>query len=239
MRDNGCSGAVVKKCFVESEQYTGRFRCCTLIDGSIQRYPTAVVHFDSPYFVGEYEAVVMPNPIFDAIIGNIPGARNGDDPVVDWQPVHQIQSCAKISAAVTTRLQTKKEHRPQRPLKVPSTTNIASNRHVLQKDQEEDPLLANISKKAKDKDHSRMTKAAQSWFEVRDGLLYRQYQNLKGSDHTILTQIMLPHNRRADVLKMGHECIVAGHTGIKRTTDRITSHFYWPGRYFRGNRHIL
>lgn len=88
LRDNGCGEVVVRKSLVKSAQYTGRFRRCHLIDGSVQIHPTAVVNLDSPYFTGRREAVVMPNPLFDVVIGNVPGSRTAEDPKRNWQAQH-------------------------------------------------------------------------------------------------------------------------------------------------------
>ena len=30
-------------------------------------------------------------------------------------------------------------------------------------------------------------------------------------------------------MKLGHEGIMDGHLGIRKSTKRITEHFYWPG----------
>ena len=71
MRDTGCSSVVVKYSLVDSDQYTGKFKDCMLIDGTVRRFPTAVIVVDSEYFVGNVEALVMKSPVFDLIIGNV------------------------------------------------------------------------------------------------------------------------------------------------------------------------
>lgn len=229
MRDNGCGGVVVKQSLVQEDQYTGRFRCCYLIDGSMQRHPTAVVKLDSPYFTGEQEAVVMPNPLFGAIIGNIPGARRAEEPKEDWKPERRqdVQSCG----AVTTRLQAKTDKESLKPLKVPNATNICSDKESLQQEQKDDPSLERVWEKAKEKDPARVTKASESWFEVRNGLLYRYHKNLKKAGHPTTKQLVVPKGRRNDVLKIAHDSILSGHLGVQRTTDRILTRFYWPGMH--------
>ena len=42
-------------------------------------------------------------------------------------------------------------------------------------------------------------------------------------------QLIVPVCCRVDVLKMAHDGLMAGHQGIRRTYDRVRSHFYWPG----------
>ena len=48
LRDSGCSGTVVKTKFVEAHQYTGQYRLCLLIDGTVRKVPVAKVLIDSP-----------------------------------------------------------------------------------------------------------------------------------------------------------------------------------------------
>ena len=53
-------------------------------------------------------------------------------------------------------------------------------------------------------------------YYVRDGVLYRKYKYL-GQDYE---QLVLPVNRRSEVMKLAHE-IYAGHLGAKKTKERI------------------
>ena len=45
-----------------------------------QKSSDAHVNADTPYFSGYVEALCPPDTIYDAIIGNIPGARTADHP---------------------------------------------------------------------------------------------------------------------------------------------------------------
>ena len=60
-------------------------------------------------------------------------------------------------------------------------------------------------------------------YYVRDGVLYRNYKYL-GQDYE---QLVLPVNRRLEVMKLAHE-IYAGHLGAKKTKERIKLSFTWP-----------
>ena len=42
-------------------------------------------------------------------------------------------------------------------------------------------------------------------------------------------QIVVPKCYREDVLSLAHELPLAGHLGIKKTYQKVLSHFYWPG----------
>ncbi len=75
MRDTGCSSVVVKSELVKPEQFTGKYKDCMLIDGSVRRFPVAEIQIQSKYFEGTSEALVMKTPVFDLIIGNITGIK--------------------------------------------------------------------------------------------------------------------------------------------------------------------
>ena len=86
MRDSGCTGAVVKKDFVLQKQYTGKFRLCLMVDGTVRKVPVAETEVDSPYYKGTTEAMVMDTPVYDLILGNIPGVKDVGKPDLDWVP---------------------------------------------------------------------------------------------------------------------------------------------------------
>ena len=44
-----------------------------------------------------------------------------------------------------------------------------------------------------------------------------------------MQQLVVPVKFRSEVLRLGHASILAGHLGIKKTTDRILINFFWPG----------
>ena len=47
--------------------------------------------------------------------------------------------------------------------------------------------------------------------------------------HGEVKQIVVPEVYRKQVMKLAHEPIVGGHLGAKKTVDRMTSNFHWPG----------
>jgi len=95
LRDTGCSSVVVREGLVDREQYTGEHRDMMMIDSSVKRVPVARIFVDCPYLCGEVEALSLPNPMCDLIVGNVDGAREVDDPYETWQ----------LAGAGITRLQ--------------------------------------------------------------------------------------------------------------------------------------
>lgn len=60
-----------------------------------------------------------------------------------------------------------------------------------------------------------------------DGILYR----LLNGDGGEMQQVVVPELWRPQELQLAHESLMGGHFGIKKTSDRILSRFYWPGIY--------
>ena len=42
-------------------------------------------------------------------------------------------------------------------------------------------------------------------------------------------QVVVPQPLRQQVMNVAHSSILGGHLGVKKTTNKITSNFYWPG----------
>ncbi len=72
----------------------------------------------------------------------------------------------------------------------------------------------------------KQTRSGQTSWEYVEGTLCRQYKGTDGQKHV---QLVVPKILRTEVMKLGHETMMAGHLGTRKTIDRITSEFYWPG----------
>ena len=105
LRDTGCSTVVVKRELVDDEQMTGGTETCILIDGTVSRTPVAEIEIETLYYTGKVKAVCMDNPLYDVIIGNVPGVSDEDNTRLEAQ-------------AVVTRAQAKQHVKPIKPLKV-------------------------------------------------------------------------------------------------------------------------
>ena len=83
--DTGCSGIVVKKDLVSEDHFTGDFNVMLLIDSTARKVPIAKIDVDTPYLKGQVKAQCLLDPIYDLVIGNVPGARAAHDPDASWQ----------------------------------------------------------------------------------------------------------------------------------------------------------
>jgi len=100
LRDTGCSTVVVRRALVPDDKLTGQEERCILIDGIVCYTPVAKIYVKTPFFSGLTTAVCMKNPIYDLVIGNVPGARDVSIP----QPMEQTtQAVQTRSQAKTTK----------------------------------------------------------------------------------------------------------------------------------------
>ena len=72
---------------VDDEQMIGRTENCILIDGTVRRTPVADIEIETPYYTGKVKAVCMDNPLYDVIIGNVPGVSDEDNTRLEVQAV--------------------------------------------------------------------------------------------------------------------------------------------------------
>ena len=104
LRDTCCTGCVVRRSLVSSDQLLGKESDVTLIDESTQRYHLAMVEIDCPFFTGKTEALCMDDTLYDLVIGNTDGSK--------------LPDMSHFSAAAATRDQANQE-KANRKLNVP------------------------------------------------------------------------------------------------------------------------
>lgn len=210
LRDTGCSAIVVRRSLVSAEQLTGAQQTCVLIDGTARRTPVAEIELDTPFFKGRTKVVCMRNPLYDVIIGNVPGAK---------EPNYVVHE--KLQAVVTRQMEERQQRR-EYPLKVTGDIDAAVTRETLAKLQKEDPTLQQCwSDVGRAQDHTNHGK-----FTVRADILYRQCLARVGHE---VSQLVVPTALRGRVLQLAHESILGGHQGINKTKDKVWMGFYWPG----------
>ena len=70
-------------------------------------------------------------------------------------------------------------------------------------------------------------KAMIHWYEIAEGVLYRYFVRSENAD--AIRQLVVPRKHRMQVLKLGHNSIMAGHLGVRQTLHRVLQNLYWPG----------
>ena len=92
LRDTSCNGVIVRRELVKEDDFTGSMGYVMAINRTLKKAPIAEIKVDTPYYRVVTQAICLRDPLFDLVIGNIPGARNPNNPVPD------VETCA---AAVT------------------------------------------------------------------------------------------------------------------------------------------
>jgi len=95
-------------------------------------------------------------------------------------------------------------------------SEVEADATALFTEQGEDPSLANCWMQAQ---------AGKGGFLTHKGLLYHKDQ-VEGQ---AVCQLCVPQGRRAKILQLAHESVVGGHLGERKTRERISLSFYWPG----------
>jgi len=107
MRDSGSISFVVRTDLVHETQKTGTTSVRMLIDGTVKRYPTAIVEQDTTYLSGRVQALYKDDPVHDVIIGNIPGAK---DPQLNCESSTPMTIVPDIETPYTDRVTEEEAH---------------------------------------------------------------------------------------------------------------------------------
>lgn len=213
LRDTGCSGVVVRAEFVKASDMLGRFQQCTLVDGRILKVPLAEVVLETPYLKGRVQAMVFEQPIYDVIVGNVPGAK---DPQMK-------------TAAVVTRAQAKKAQLPYRPLSVPKAIGDLTDPASFKDEQQRDTSLRKCHQRATSGEQKVTKSGAVESFKYKCGFLYRIFYSPKIENGKLFTQLVVPTSYREQVLHISHDSLMAGHLKTGKTCAKILAQFFWPG----------
>ena len=220
LRDTGCSSVVVRRSLVQDSELTGKKEMCVLIDGTVRHFPVAYIEVDTPFFSGSTKALCMNKPVYDLIIGNIDGATTSVTSKPETsnksESVEHVPKTGDTIAAVVTRSQALKPK--EKPLKVADIAGCDVDSTKIQQMQRDDETL----KSSFDKTDHNTSSDDTIQFSIIRGLLHRIPR--RGSP-----QLATPNPLRNQVMQLAHDGIMSGHQGIRRTTDRVLSNFWWPG----------
>ena len=193
LRDTDCTGCVVRRSLVSSDQLLGKESDVTLIDEFTQRYPLAMVEIDCPFFTGKTEALCMDGTLYDLVIGNIDGSK--------------LPDMSHFSAAAITRVQANQE-KAYRKLNVPDQI-ISKDKEAFKQAQDSDPKLNGIRQRVESSSIavSHGLNRGETKFVLKKDLMYRQFT--KGNKLTL--QLVIPESFREKVLRLAHETLMSGH----------------------------
>lgn len=233
LRDTGSNTLVVRRSLVPDEALTGTTATLFLADGSSITVPEAEVEIHSPYFSGTSIVKCMVKPLYDIIVGNVPGSREVHDPDKKWEERSVGRPNSKCIASgketegeggFLESLVVGVKSREQRPASSKSDVcALKMTRKDLGAAQKEDKTLDCCRNKVGQVLQGRSESYS---FQIEKGVLYRYYRLPSGK---MIQQVVVPQRLRGQVLTLAHETLMSGHQGIKRTIDRVLQSFYWPG----------
>ena len=215
LRDTGCSGVIVSKDLVPESAYTGRSQTMVMVDYSSRVVPEVKVSIDTPYYKGEVLALCVEKPLVGLIIGNIPGARERNNPDINWVP----------ALAVQTRAQAKREGVTSK-LKTPSIIDRTITPAQVSKAQKDDVSLTTTRSRCEANET-----IGKATFFKRNDLLYRKFSSPNVEQGKIFEQLIVPEQYRELVMQLAHESILTGHLSVTSSVHKILSEYYWPGIY--------
>ena len=221
------------------DSFTGETITCVMINGDNFTAPVVNIMVDTPYFTGRFNALSVEKPVYDIVVGNIPGARDANDPDVNWRPdvdtsdgIHddrteEITASTDVSCVVT--IGRDKVEKRMKPLHVVKSREVEIDSNELQLLQENDPTLSKIRTWIKEGKSQRSRPKWKERFYIDTSIMYREHETSAKKGSVSTTQLVLPKNLREGVMEIAHDSILGGHLGGKKTLDRVTSNFHWPG----------
>ena len=215
LRDTGCSGVIVSKDLVPKSAYTGRSQTMVMVDYSSRVVPEVKVSIDTPYYKGEVLALCVEKPLVGLIIGNIPGARERNNPDINRVP----------ALAVQTRAQAKREGVTSK-LKTPSIIDRTITPAQVSKAQKDDVSLTTTRSRCEANET-----IGKATFFKRNDLLYRKFSSPNVEQGKIFEQLIVPEQYRELVMQLAHESILTGHLSVTGSVHKVLSEYYWPGIY--------
>ena len=215
LRDTGCSGVIVSKDLVPESAYTGRSQTMVMVDYSSRVVPKVKVSIDTPYYKGEVLALCVEKPLVGLIIGNIPGARERNNPDINWVPAVAVENGAQARREEVTN-----------KLKTPSNIDININPAQVSKAQKDDVSLTTTRNRCEANET-----IGKATFLKKNDLLYRKFSSPNVEQGKIFEQLIVPEQYRELVMQLAHESIFTGHLSVTSSVHKILAEYYWPGIY--------
>lgn len=227
LKDTGATIVMVRRSLVRADRISGETVNLKFADGRTLVAPKTKIYLDCPYYKGLTEAACIDELPFDVILGNIPGATcacTAETIHSDPLPV----SVSNTVCSVQTRHQCKIQGKPEPSTKV-TKNNIVFDLHKTST-RELIALQRRETSFVKYFDRAGREELNFPKFILSNGVLTKL--SIKGKNtKNVIKQIMLPVELRKKLLGIGHDNVCAGHLGVKKTQDRILTHFFWPGSY--------
>ena len=212
LRDSGCNFVIVKENLVEEEQLTGKVAFCTLADGTKRKFPVGKLNVDTPYYTGKIEALCMPEPVCDLVLGNIDGVRSPENPDVNWFHKKEGNNSSMVENKVAEAREQNKMKDEKNTLVVPSSINQIPDNELIRLHAED--ISPTLIRTEAEKSDIRVHKDGSTLRGVQKKGLY--YHGSKKGDISSCnySQLVIPSKLRSEIMKIAHDRIMTGHLGI-------------------------
>ena len=158
------------------------------------------------------------------------------EPRVMIAPIVEAPSTSKEGSSTSMQRPSTSANVEARPLNIKQTCLAGIKPEDLKREQEADSTLKKALNQAKTGDKGvKRRDETQTLYYMKNGILRRKYIR---KDRT-LNQVVVPKRYRKQILDLAHDSPTSGHMGVKRTQERITASFYWPGIDKDVRRHCL
>ena len=186
---------------MDETDMTGEISLMMMVDRTIKRAPIAWINADTLYYAEVVEALCRLDPLFDLIIGNVPGMRKPDDP--NPKCVRQLQWLPGSKTG-------------EQRFEATNVQDVACKMAILRKDlmrwQEDHPSLRKFQDMKEEVNRGKYLVT----YKKLKGILYCIHQQ-KNTPKETNKQILVPKLLRTKVMKVAHNSIFGGYLGIKKT----------------------
>ncbi|XP_040182571.1 uncharacterized protein LOC120915831 [Rana temporaria] len=225
LRDSGATLTLVQPPTVSAKARTNRTVAVRVAGGAIHKLPTAQVQLNWGTGVKQMEVGIMSDLPAEVLLGNDLGCLTSQLLTPD-----PAGTCPVTTRAQARRAGQMHSEEPQvgteNPVVCPDPIPFWGTPQDFGQAQQSDPTLAGYRKAVGTPKEGN----AQENFHWDKGLLYRVTGGVgSGAAQVIKRQLIVPRKYRAELLKLSHDIPLAGHLGIKKTKDRLTQTFFWPG----------
>ncbi|BFZ02581.1 hypothetical protein BsWGS_05620 [Bradybaena similaris] len=233
LRDTGSTILAISRHLLNESDISDKTLKCVTIGGTVENFNLTTVNIRSPYISGQFDALILPSPIVDIVIGNLPNIQHPtEEQILQWNKDNGFENCSLLQAsAITTRASARKESLrfTDTPIESdeivlqPDTVSVDKPPNVFVTEQEADASLAScLTKVGKP---PQVCKKGTVKFIRTNNIVCRVFTK----DDIMYKQILLPLKYRNEALHLAHDIPVSAHLAVKKTTDRIKRHFFWPG----------
>ena len=227
LRDSGSSCVVVKEGLIEHSRELNEERKTVhvyLANGKAVPAPVTEVYLESPYFSGKVSALEMANPMYDVILGNVPGARCPGISVMEPKGRNHGFKSKEVVMAGETRAG------KMRRSKSLQAIDIGTSVSELKDLQNKDETLVECRKLAATGEIRRSGRGNRTKYTYEEkSILIRIFSNGRAVlSEKESKQAVVPQSLRGKVMKVAYDSIVGGHFLAKKTTDKMLETFFWP-----------